>query len=176
MRLTLPLFVTPLLRGRNRRKEKTMAGKNVATQVEELLLPTVEGLGYQLWDVEFVKMGAEWHLVVTIDKPEGIQIEDCELVHRAIDPVLDEKDPIEISYRLDVSSPGIERDLRRESHFLASLGERVRVRLFTAVDGKKQLDGTLVAYEGGAITLSVGEEEVTLPKGAYAKVTTVYFD
>ena len=154
-----------------------MAGKNVAAVVEEMLRPTVKELGYALWDVEYVKMGAEWHLIVTIDKPEGINIEDCERVHRAIDPILDEQDPIENSYRLEVSSPGVERDLKRETHFLSSIGLRVKVRLFRPINGSKALIGTLLGYQGGAVSLTLEDgSEMTLERGVYSKVETLFFD
>ena len=153
-----------------------MAGKNIAATVEELLGSTVESLGYDLWDVEYVKIGADYHLIITIDKAEGITIEDCERVHRTIDPILDEADPIENSYRLSVSSPGVERELKRDSHFAVSLGERVEVRLFAPYQGSKVLRGTLIAYEGGAVTVALEEENAVFEKGAYSKVQTVYFD
>ena len=98
----------------------------------------VEGLGYTLWDVEYVKEGSEWYLRVTIDSPSGITIDDCERVHRAIDPVIDEHDPIENAYHLEVSSPGIERVLRTDAHLAAFAGEEVEVRLYAAVDGKNR--------------------------------------
>ena len=117
--------------------------KNIAGAVREFLLPVVEGLGYTLWDVEYVKEGSEWYLRVMIDSPSGITIDDCERVHRAIDPVIDEHDPIENAYHLEVSSPGIERVLRTDAHLAAFAGEEVEVRLYAAVDGKKSLRGIL---------------------------------
>jgi ribosome maturation factor RimP len=158
-------------------KGERMAAKNIATTVEELLRPTVEGLGYVLWDVEFTKIAADYHLIVTIDREGGIWIEDCEKVHRAIDPILDEADPIDISYRLEVSSPGVERVLRRESHYVASVGERVEIRLFAALDGAKVLRGRLAGYENG--TFEVEKEDGTrlsLAKESVSKIGTVYFD
>ena len=154
-----------------------MAGRNIASAVEELVRPTVEGFGYVLWDVEYVKIGAEWHLIITIDKEGGINIEDCERVHRAIDPILDEEDPIEQAYRLEVSSPGIERDLKKDMHFLSVLGQRVEVRLFAPVMGVKTLRGVLLGYDGGLLTVGVdGAEPITLEKGTYSKVQTLFFE
>lgn len=130
--------------------------KNIAGAVREFLLPVVEGLGYTLWDVEYVKEGSEWYLRVTIDSPSGITIDDCERVHRAIDPVIDEHDPIENAYHLEVSSPGIERVLRTDAHLAAFAGEEVEVRLYAAVDGKKSLRGILGGTDEKAVTLLCG--------------------
>ena len=96
--------------------------KNIAQTVNEMILPTVNELGYSLWDVEYVKEGASYYLRITIDCESGISIDDCEKVHRAIEPILDREDPIEGSYHLEVSSPGIERVLRTEDHFIAMAG------------------------------------------------------
>ena len=91
--------------------------KSVALHVRELVAPTADELGLKLWDVEYVKEGADYVLRITIDSDEGITIDDCERFHRAIDPVIDEDDPIENSYKLEVSSPGVERVLTRPEHF-----------------------------------------------------------
>lgn len=91
--------------------------QGTASAVRELIEPTVTELGYDIWDVEYVKEGADMHLRITIDSEDGIDIDDCEKVHRAIDPLIDEADPIEESYLLEVSSPGIERRLRTPEHF-----------------------------------------------------------
>ncbi len=119
---------------------------NIASFVEGLIRPTVEEKGCSLWDVEFVKEGALYILRITIDKVGGVDITDCEAVHRAIDPILDEADPIEGAYTLEVSSPGVERVLRTPAHVIACLGQVVTVKLFTAIDGAKQLLGVLAEY------------------------------
>ena len=149
--------------------------KNIAQTVERLLLPVIEDeLGYILWDVEYVKEGSEWFLRITIDSEEGIYIEDCERVHRTIDPILDEADPIESSYRLEVSSPGIERELRTEAHILSCIGWEVSAHLYAAHNGQKQYKGTILSYEGGVLTLDVMGEEVRLDKKNIGKLQTVY--
>ena len=149
--------------------------KNIASTVEALITPTAEALGYDIWDVEYVKEGAEYILRITIDSPEGIYIEDCEKMHRAIDPLLDEADPIENSYRLEVSSPGLERELKYDRHFAASLGERIEIRFFAPVDGKKSVIGFLAAADSEKITLEDedGTEHAYL-RSAVAKVSTVF--
>ena len=111
--------------------------KSVRDTVREAILPTVTELGYRIWDITYAKVGADYHLEITIDSDAGIQIEDCERVHRAIDPILDEADPIEGFYYLEVSSPGVERELRTEEHITLSVGERVEAKLFAALDGHK---------------------------------------
>ena len=153
-----------------------MAKENIAGQVAHLIQPTVEQMGYTLWDVEYTKEGADWHLVITIDKEEGITIEDCEAVHRAVDPLLDEEDPIESAYYLDVSSPGVERDLRTDAHILASIGERCEAKLFAPVEGSRTHKGELVSYEDGIVTLKTEKTEVKIPRAAISKLKTVFFD
>lgn len=142
--------------------------------MREAIEPTVTELGYRIWDVTYSKIGADYHLEITIDNDEGINIDDCEKVHRAIDPILDECDPIEGFYYLEVSSPGIERELRTEEHFSLSLGEKVEIRLFAPRDGAKSLTGELVAYENGRITLATDAAEILLESGEYSKVSTVW--
>ena len=153
-----------------------MAKANIATIVRELLTPTIEELGYDVWDVEYNKVGADWHLIITIDNEVGITIEDCELVHRTVDPLLDEADPIEDAYYLNVSSPGIERDLRTEDHILACLGDRCEARLFKPLNGKKVLVGILAGYENGQVTILLDETEVVIPRGEISKLRTIFFD
>lgn len=150
--------------------------KPIREAVREAIEPTVIELGYKIWDVTYSKLGADYHLEITIDSERGIGIEDCERVHRAIDPILDECDPIEGFYYLEVSSPGVERELRTEEHVLASIGAKVEARLFTARDGAKSFTGTLTALEGGAVTLECDGGTVTLPLADISKLTTVYFD
>ena len=149
-------------------------GKNIASRVRTLLTPTAESFGYSIWDVEYVKEGAEMVLRITIDKPEGITIDDCEAMHRAIDPILDEADPIENAYRLEVSSPGLERELSRPEHFAAAIGETVEVRLFAPLDGRRSVTGSLVAADDTSVTVEENGTNVVLPKSAVAKVKTLF--
>lgn len=152
----------------------------IAERVRELIAPTADALGYLLWDVAYVKEGADWILRVTIDcDPDsaegGITIDDCERMTRAIDPILDEADPIEDSYLLEVSSPGIERELTRDEHFAACTGERVEVRLFAPVDGAKIWMGTLLGLgEDGRVTVDVSGTPHTFERSAISKIRTVF--
>ena len=149
--------------------------KNIAQSVRELIEPCVLDLGYVIWDVEYAKEGADWNLTITIDNNEGITIEDCETVHRAIDPLLDEADLIEGAYRLNVSSPGIERELRTDFHLVSCVGDRVEIRLFAALNGKKTYVGELTAYESGVLTLREDSgSEVAIERSAASKIMTLF--
>ena len=150
--------------------------KSVKEIVREAIEPTVRELGYDIWDITYSKVGADYHLEITIDSPNGIFINDCEKVHRAIDPILDECDPIESFYYLDVSSPGIERELRTEPHILSSVGQKVQAKLFTAKDGKRSIVGILSAFSDGNITISSDEGDTVLKQSEISKLTTVYFE
>lgn len=154
-----------------------MKKQNIAAVVEDLLRPTVEGLGYMLWDVEYEKIGSEMNLTITIDKEEGIWISDCETVHRAIDPILDEADPIDDAYRLNVSSKGLEPELRTELHIESSIGEIVEVRLFAAKNGKKSYIGILESYDAPKITVLLeNDEKITFERNEVSKISIRYIE
>ena len=152
-----------------------MIKKNIAGIVSELVTPTAEEQGLILWDVEFVKEGAKRILRITIDSEEGINIEQCERFHRAIDPLLDEADPIEESYYLEVSSPGIERELKCDMHIEACAGERVEVKLYAPREGAKSFVGTLKGLDGaGNVAVEVEGKQITFDKKEIAKIQTVF--
>ena len=148
----------------------------IKEKVREAIEPTVNELGYRIWDVTYQKLGADYHLEITIDSDDGINIDDCEKVHRAIDPILDEKDYIEGFYYLDVSSPGLERELRTDEHIVASIGQRVEAKLFAPKDGRKSVVGTLTSYEDGTVTVTEGETPVALAKSDIARLSTLFFE
>lgn len=150
--------------------------KNVKDTVREIILPTVCDLGYRIWDITYSKIGADYHLEITIDKDGGINIDDCERVHRAIDPLLDEHDPIETFYYLEVSSPGVERELRTDEHIALSVGVKVEAKLFTQKDGRKSYKGILSSFEDGVVTIDEDGVTVSLQKSEISKLTTVYFE
>ena len=150
--------------------------KNIRETVRDAIQPTVTELGYRIWDITYGKIGADYHLEITIDSDEGISIEDCERVHRAIDPILDECDPIEGFYYLEVSSPGIERELRTEEHILACIGEAVEAKLFAALDGRKSFSGVLSAYEDGRVTINENGVDVVIERTAISKLNTIYVE
>ena len=151
-------------------KEKKPRTVDIARQLGE---PVALQQGITLWDVRFEKEGANWYLRYFIDKPGGVNIVDCENFSRAIDRLLDEADPIEQSYILEVSSPGIERALTRPEHFEPYIGSAVHVRLIRPREGKRDLLGELAGRgEDGAISLRLpGEEDpVTIPWAEIASV------
>ena len=128
-------------------------GGNTVAAVWEIAEPIAKELGLSIWDIRFVKEGADWFLRIFIDKDGGISIEDCENMSRAIDKPLDEADPIEQSYCLEVSSPGVERDLARDAHFEDCLGEKIKVKLIRALEGKREFSGILESSDGKQFTL-----------------------
>ena len=150
--------------------------KSIKETVREAIEPTVTELGYRIWDVTYSKVGADYHLEITIDSDDGIGIEDCERVHRAIDPILDEVDPIETFYYLDVSSPGLERELRTEEHIALSIGSAVEAKLFAAKDGAKSVSGNLAGFEDGAVIITNDAGEVRLERSEISKLTTIFFE
>ena len=150
--------------------------KSIKETVREAIEPTVNELGYEIWDVTYSKIGADYHLEITIDSEKGIFIDDCEKVHRAIDPILDECDPIEGFYYLEVSSPGIERELRTAEHISRSIGQKVEARLYAAKDGKRSVVGILSSFEDGKITITDDLGDTVLTQSEISKLATVYFE
>lgn len=132
--------------------------KNTATVVWELAKPIADELGLILWDVKFLKEGNRWYLRITIDKDGGVTIDDCVNMHHAIDGPLDEADPIEQAYNLQVQSPGIERELTRDFHFEAYMGEKIMVRLIKAFEGTRDYKGILTGFDNESVTIALNEE------------------
>ena len=148
----------------------------VAETVRQLCEPVAEELGLWIWDVEFVKEGARKVLRITIDSEEGVNIDDCEKMHRAIDPLLDEADPIEEQYYLEVSSPGLERELKNEDHIYACEGWDVEVRLYAPLNGSKIFRGVLLPLgENGEIRIDSNGNVMEFTKTSVAKLMT-YFE
>ena len=129
---------------------------NTEAKVLPLLEPIVDANGLELVDLEFAKEGANWYLRVYIDKNGGVSIDDCEMVSRALEAKLDEKDPIEQAYILEVSSPGIDRPLKKEADFVKYQGEIIDVKLYKAQGGSKQFQGKLLSLENSVLSI---EEE-----------------
>lgn len=134
--------------------------------VRELTEKTVTSLGYELVDVEFIKEQAGWVLTLYIDKAGGVMLSDCEAVSRAVEPILDEKDPIAQSYYLSVSSPGLDRPLKTERDYARNLGKPITLRLYAQVEKKKEFTGTLLVYEGEEVRIACldGVERAFLKK------------
>lgn len=152
--------------------------KNTAEKVRELIEDTVVSLGYSIWDVDYSKIGTERHLEITIDSENGIDIDDCEKVHRAIEVIIDEADPIDEMYYLDVSSPGLERVIRTAYHFEKCVGETVEIKLFAALDGKKSMVGELLSYDAESDNVRIKDRsgvEYTVARKQISKAN-VYFE
>ena len=140
-------------------------GGNTVQKVWEIAEPIANELGLKLWDVRYVKEGADWYLRVFIDKDGGVDINDCESMSRALDEPLDEQDPIAQAYTLEVSSPGLERPLVRDEHFTQFIGADIMVKMIRPVDGlPKEFKGVLTDYSDGQVTIKdhSGENQVTI--------------
>ena len=139
--------------------------------VAEFAKPIVEQHGCQLWDVEYVREGSERFLRLYLDKPDGtVDINDCEAISRAVDPILDEKDPIAESYHFEVCSAGLERALKRPGDFARFMGSAVTVKLYRPRNGLKEIPGILRGYEDGKVTVDAGKETITFEKSEVALV------
>ena len=128
-------------------------GGNTVRKVWEIAEPLAKNLGLELWDIRFEKEGANWDLRVFIDKDGGVSIDDCVDMSHALDKPLDDEDPIEQSYCLEVSSPGVERELRRDAHFEKCIGQKIKIKLIRPLDGQREFAGTLEGYDNGEISV-----------------------
>ncbi len=150
------------------------SAKMIVSEVSALCEGVAHELGYTIWDVEYEKIGAEYHLTITIDSPNGIGIEDCEKMSRALDPILDEADPIQDEYHLDVSSPGIERAIKNDFHLSQCIGEAVLVKLYAPIENQKAIVGTLDSFDSESVTV-VAQDKIVIPRKAIAKMN-IYFE
>lgn len=144
------------------------------SRTEKLLLPIVEQNGFELVDVEYVKEGGSWYLRAYIDKPGGITVDDCEIVSRSLSDQLDREDFIEDAYILEVSSPGLGRPLKKDKDFERSMGERVEIRLYRAMDHRKEYEGLLKAYDKDTVTIDEGEGDVRLDRRDIALIRLAF--
>ena len=143
----------------------------VTDSVTELARPVVEQAGCTLWDVEYVREAGTWYLRVFIDKEDGVSIDDCEAISRALDPILDEADPVPDSYVFEVGSAGAERELKRPGDFQQFTGSEVELRLYQPLEGSKSFVGTLKSYdEDGTVTITVGKKDMSFTRAQTAQV------
>ena len=154
-------------------------GGSTVAAVEAIALPIAQELGLRIWDVRYLKEGSQWFLRVFIDKDGGIDINDCERMSRALDAPLDEADPIAGEYVLEVSSPGIERELVRPEHFAQFIGADIMVKMIRPIEGiGREFKGVLTAYEDDEVTITdhSGENMVTIHRkdAAYIKLDDFY--
>ena len=138
--------------------------------VASLAEPVVRSHGCELWDVEYVREGSDYFLRLYLDKEGGVDINDCEAVSRAMDPILDEHDPIENSYHFEVCSAGLERTLKRPGDFERFMGSPITVRLYRPHNGLKEIPGILRGYDSGRVTVEAGMETITFEKSQVALV------
>lgn len=152
-------------------------GKNVTSIVEELATPIVEGMELDLVDIEYLKEGSNWFLRVYIDKEGGIDIDDCGVVSEKLSKRLDEVDPIKEAYFLEVSSPGIERPLKKEKDIYWAIGKRVNISTYEPIEDMKTFEGTLTEFDGNSLSLLI-EEKITInipyEKVAKARLAVVF--
>lgn len=141
------------------------------SRTEKLLQPLMEKHQFELVDVEYVKEGSNWYLRAYIDKPGGITVDDCEIVSRALSDMLDAEDYIKEAYILEVSSPGLGRPLKKDKDFERSIGEEVEIRLYRAMNHRKEYEGTLKAYDKDTVTIVMEEaEELTINRADIALI------
>ena len=144
--------------------------KKITDVVWELAEPAVQAQGCRIWDVEYVREAGQWYLRLYLDKDGGVDILDCENVSRRVSDLLDEADPIEGSYIFEVSSAGAERQLKRPSDFEKFLGSPVLLKTYQNRDGRKEFPGVLKEYDGGAVVLEMGKQELRFEKNEVAMV------
>lgn len=140
----------------------------ITEKVAGIVEPKINELGFELYDVEYNKEYGNWELLISIDRPEGVSLDDCEAVSRAIEPILDETDPIEQAYLLTVSSVGIDRPLRLKKDYERNLGSVIDVKLFSPLKekpfaGKKNFTARLISYDDAAFTVGTDDGSVTIP-------------
>ncbi len=142
----------------------------VTQQVAQFAEPVVKAHGCELWDVEYVREGSDYFLRLYIDKDGGVDISDCEAISRAVDPILDEKDPIAGSYHFEVCSAGLERALKRPGDFEKFMGSPITVKLYRPRNGLKEIPCVLKGYEDGKVTVQAGKETITFERSEVALV------
>ena len=147
---------------------------SIEERVESLVEKKINDLGYELYDVEYAKEGKDYYLRIFIDKPEGIDLNDCEKVNDGINDLLDQADYIKEQYFLEVSSPGIERTLRKEKHLEANIGSLVEIKLFKPIDKKKVLQGILKEFNKESLTIQTDEENIEIERKDISVIKTVY--
>ena len=139
-------------------------------KIEDLVKPIIENLGYKVYDVMYQKEGKDNYLRIFIDKEGGIDLNDCEKVNDSINDILDEKDYIKAQYYLEISSPGLERNLRRDEQFLESIGKKIEVHLYNSVNGAKVLTGILNEFNEKYILI----DNIKIDKVNIASAKTIY--
>ncbi len=151
-----------------------MAENNIETKTKALVSKIIQDLGYDLYDVEYLKEGKEYHLCIYIDKDGEISIADCEKVNDAINQVLDDADIIKEQYFLEISSAGLERKLRTKEHFIKQIGNKIEVKLFSKIDNENVYSGILKEYNDDYLILQLEDKEIKIEKNMISSAKTVY--
>lgn len=167
----IPLFIYYI---RIKIVEENLAENNIEKKVEELLKETIQNLGYELYDVEYLKEGKEFHLCIYIDKPEGIDILDCEKVNDVINPILDDADYISEQYFLEVSSSGLERKLRKKEQFEKQIGNKIEVKLYQKIENKKDYVGILKDYTDDFLVIDVDGKDIKIELNQISTAKTIF--
>ena len=144
--------------------------RDYEARTEELLTPIAQANGCSVYDVEYVKEGSDWYLRCYLDKPDGVNITDCENVSRALSAKLDEEDYIDSAYILEVSSPGLGRTLKKDKHLNKSIGEEVEIRTYKPINKKKEFEGILKAFDSDTITIQTENEELVFDRADVALI------
>lgn len=147
---------------------------SIEDRVEDLIAKKINDLGYELYDVEYAKEGKDYYLRVFIDKADGIDLNDCEKVSDGINELLDEADYIKEQYFLEVSSPGIERILRKDKHLDANIGNKIELKLFKPINKEKSIIGILKEYDKDFITVEMENDELVVERKNISQIKTVY--
>ena len=146
----------------------------IEEKVENLVEPKVQELGYTLYDVKYVKEGKDYYLRIYIDKDTGISLEDCELVSNNLNEILDQADYIKEQYFLEVSSPGIERVLKKDKHLRNNIGAKVQVKLFKPFNGQKQYEGILKKFTEATITIKTASQDLEIERQNIGQIKTIF--
>lgn len=144
------------------------------SKTEQLLVPITERFGVEIYDIEYIKEGSDWYLRIYIDKPEGVNIDDCENVSRALSDELDKEDFISDAYILEVSSPGLGRTLKKDKHLEKSIGEEVEIKTYKPVDKQKEFQGILKAFDAESITIETEQEEKIFARNEVALIRLAF--
>ena len=147
---------------------------SIEERVGSLIESTINNLGYELYDVEYAKEGKDYFLRIFIDKPEGIDLNDCEKVNNSINDLLDEADYIKEQYFLEVSSPGIERILKKDKHLQANIGNLVEVKLFKPIEKQKVIQGILKEFNKETLTIEANDKNIEIKRKNISIIKTVY--
>lgn len=146
---------------------------NIEGKIENLTSDIIKNLGYELYDVEYVKEGKDYFLRIYIDSNNGIDLNDCEKVSNSLTEILDREDYIKEQYFLEVSSPGVERILRKDKHLESNIGKQIQIKLFKPLDGKKQFKGILKEFDNNNITI-LDDKEISIERKNISQIKTVY--